>query len=694
MEEILIGTTDRTILVFIPDPASTTGAGKTGLVAASLTVTYTRVETDNDVVHTDVTSSLNNLSTLTDAHNDWGLLEVSSTLSKGLYRLDVADAVFATGAWYAVVQVTITSGTAAATPKAFKLINFDLFGQSATDLKDFVDTGYDPSAHKVQGVVLTDTATTLTNLPSITAGWLTAAGIAADAITAAKIADGAIDAATFAAGAINAAAIASDAITDAKVASDVTIASVTGAVGSVTGSVGSVVGNVGGNVTGSVGSVVGAVGSVTGNVGGNVTGSIGSLATQAKADVNTEADAALSDIGATSARFGYVDNLNIGGNVASSAEVTSVQNNTRVVRVVPEVIERPDSGTTTYRIELLLYDDVGNMEAPDSAPTVALVNQAGTDKSSRLDSTTMTLVSTGRYRSIYTADVGDTLEQLVWTFSVAEGGATRLYGNTSVIVDTTAVDFTAADRTKLDTLAADYTTARAAKIDNLDATVSSRSTLTQTQVTGGAYSVQSSSCVLGDTRIANLDAAVSTRLASASYTAPPSAATVASQVRTELTTELGRIDAAISTRQASIWSSSSATVNLSGTTIKTATDVETDTDDIKSRLPAALTGAGNMKSDTLALNGSTDAAGLLSLSARTMYSGTVTGSPTTTSFIDTGAASYGETDQFKGRIIIFHDAEHIVKEATNITAFNPATNAFTFAALSRAPTAGDAFVIV
>jgi hypothetical protein len=39
------------------------------------------------------------------------------------------------------------------------------------------------------------------------------------------------------------------------------------------------------------GSVVAA--SVTGNVGGNVTGSVGSLATQAKADVNAEADAAI-----------------------------------------------------------------------------------------------------------------------------------------------------------------------------------------------------------------------------------------------------------------------------------------------------------------------------------------------------------------------------------------------------------------
>lgn len=36
--------------------------------------------------------------------------------------------------------------------------------QSATDLKDFADTGYDPATHKVAGVVLTDTCTTNTDM--------------------------------------------------------------------------------------------------------------------------------------------------------------------------------------------------------------------------------------------------------------------------------------------------------------------------------------------------------------------------------------------------------------------------------------------------------------------------------------------------------------------------------------------------
>jgi hypothetical protein len=70
--------------------------------------------------------------------------------------------------------------------------------------------------------------------------------------------------------------------------------------GAVTGAVASVTGNVGGNVAGSVGSV-------TGNVGGNVTGSIGSLATQAKADVNAEADTALADAGVTTTVTGRID---------------------------------------------------------------------------------------------------------------------------------------------------------------------------------------------------------------------------------------------------------------------------------------------------------------------------------------------------------------------------------------------------
>jgi hypothetical protein len=125
MPDIKLGSTDRTELVFIPDPASTDGSGKTGLVAANLTVSYTRVETDNDVAVVDATGSLSNLSALTDAHADWGLKEVSSTLAPGLYRLDMADAVFASGARTAVVYVMVTTSAAAASPILYQLVAYD-----------------------------------------------------------------------------------------------------------------------------------------------------------------------------------------------------------------------------------------------------------------------------------------------------------------------------------------------------------------------------------------------------------------------------------------------------------------------------------------------------------------------------------------------------------------------------------------
>ncbi len=133
-QTILLGTTDYTTLVFVPDPASTDGSGKTGLVAANLTASYTRVETDNDVTVTDVTSSLNNLANLTAAHNDWGWLEVSNTLAPGLYRFDIADAVFAAGAWSGVVYVMITTSAAAPSPSEFILVAYDQLNATSLGL--------------------------------------------------------------------------------------------------------------------------------------------------------------------------------------------------------------------------------------------------------------------------------------------------------------------------------------------------------------------------------------------------------------------------------------------------------------------------------------------------------------------------------------------------------------------------------
>jgi hypothetical protein len=101
--------------------------------------------------------------------------------------------------------------------------------------------------------------------------------------------------------------------------------------------------------------------------------------------------------------------------------------------VVPEVIEVPATGTLTYVADLFVYGSDGTLTVPDSAPTVALINQAAADKSSRLGSTTMTLVETGRYRVVYTSTSGDATEQLVWTFAADVGSVTYKVGANSEV---------------------------------------------------------------------------------------------------------------------------------------------------------------------------------------------------------------------------------------------------------------------
>lgn len=228
MSNILIGTTDRTVTVYIPDPASTDGSGKTGLTAADLTVSYTRVETDNDVVVTDVTSSLSTLSALTDAHTDWGVKEVSSTLAPGLYRLDIADAVFASGAWYAVVYVMITTSAAAATPSRFDLVAYNELDGVRLGLTALPNAAADAAG----GLIISD-----------------AGGLDADAQRS-DVAAILVDTAE-----IGAAGAGLTNINLPNQTMDIT-GNITG---NLSGSVGSVTGNVGGNVAGSVASVTAAV---------------------------------------------------------------------------------------------------------------------------------------------------------------------------------------------------------------------------------------------------------------------------------------------------------------------------------------------------------------------------------------------------------------------------------------------------
>ena len=120
--------------------------------------------------------------------------------------------------------------------------------------------------------------------------------------------------------------------------------------------------------------------------------------------------------------------------------------------------------------------------------------------------------------------------------------------------------------------------------------------------------------------------------------------------------------------------------------------VQTDTNDIQTRLPAALTADGNMKSDALRINGSAAAAAQLAKSAAVIVSGTAIAGTLSTTQMTTDLTE-ATNEHFNGRIIIWTSGV-LLYQATNITAYDGTTKMLTYIATTEAPTAGDTFIIV
>jgi hypothetical protein len=93
MTGIVKGATDQTIDIFVQDSSASTGAGLTGLVfnTASLTCYYRRGATGTPTALSLVTQTVGG------AHTDGGFVAVDGTNAPGLYRLDLSDAICASG---------------------------------------------------------------------------------------------------------------------------------------------------------------------------------------------------------------------------------------------------------------------------------------------------------------------------------------------------------------------------------------------------------------------------------------------------------------------------------------------------------------------------------------------------------------------------------------------------------------------
>ena len=157
-----------------------------------------------------------------------------------------------------------------------------------------------------------------------------------------------------------------------------------------------------------------------------------------------------------------------------------------------------------------------------------------------------------------------------------------------------------------------------------------------------------------------------------------------------------------------------STTNITAGTITTATNLTNAptagdfTAAMKTSLnaatPASITGAvgsvtgavgsvtARVTANTDQLAGSATAATNLSNTSQVNYTGTVTGATTTTTLIDSGLTQ-ADTDFWKGRILIFLTGA-LKFQATDITAFTPATDQLTFTALTAAPSGGDTYVVL
>lgn len=151
--------------VEVLDTSVTTGAGLTGKAHSDFTAAYcvdggTLVSLTTETIATLGTYQAPTLS------DHIRIKELNSAdPTKGMYEVHFHNSQLSSGTrlW---LYLSVTGGKAQRLELDLvdvKPVNLTQIGgnaQSATDLKDFADTGYDPVTHKVGGVVLVDTTTT------------------------------------------------------------------------------------------------------------------------------------------------------------------------------------------------------------------------------------------------------------------------------------------------------------------------------------------------------------------------------------------------------------------------------------------------------------------------------------------------------------------------------------------------------
>jgi hypothetical protein len=187
------------------------------------------------------------------------------------------------------------------------------------------------------------------------------------------------------------------------------------------------------------------------------------------ASANNKAGANQTTLTGVVAKLGNPANVSLANDIAANlAAIQNIQKNTFIGTNVPPVLELPDAGSEAVALTVTFADETGAPADIDAgaSPTVVLVNNAGTSRAGRLSA--WAHPATGKYTATYTSTAGDALETLHWEFTGTVNAKLRRHVLSTQLVDTTAVDYTSADRTR-DAQTASDVAAIKLKTDNLPA---------------------------------------------------------------------------------------------------------------------------------------------------------------------------------------------------------------------------------
>lgn len=207
----------------------------------------------------------------------------------------------------------------------------------------------------------------------------------------------------------------------------------------------------------------------TGTWTGNIVGTLSTLTTYTGNTVQTgdsfarigAAGAGLTAVGdtagttmllsrLTSARAGYLDNLNVGGAVASQADVQAVNASASKHLLITTVgqYERPESGTTTYTVEVRTFAAAtGAAVNADSTPTLTATGQTSGSLSANLS--VAANPATGVYRWTYAVLSSATQEPVRFDVSATIASSTFTLSTYTQVVDMVSATWTATDATHL-----------------------------------------------------------------------------------------------------------------------------------------------------------------------------------------------------------------------------------------------------